>query len=222
MRELNSASTGEISKAMSKAFMKIDNAKKSTQAYSYKYADLGSIIEGTKEILGQHGLHVKHQMDFEILANGEMMHVMITEIRHDSDEFFRSYFPIKSIDLKGQNAHQAFGSAMTYARRYCLSALLNIAQVDDDGKAAGQKGGIQKASGAKQSYSKPTAAQNLTQSTGGKPASTKQIEFLKTLVADTGHTWEKYLESKGVSFEKDLKSDVVSASIAKLKEKSPI
>ena len=93
MRELNSASTGEISKAMSKAFMKIDNAKKSTQAYSYKYADLGSIIEGTKEILGEHGLHVKHQMDFEILENGEMVHVMITEIRHDSDEFFRSYFP---------------------------------------------------------------------------------------------------------------------------------
>ena len=80
-------------------------------------------------------------------------------------------------------------------------------------KYAGQKGGIQK---------KTSGAQNLTASTGGKPASPKQINFLKTLVADTGHTWEKYLESKGVTHEKDLKSEVVSASIAKLKEKTPI
>lgn len=56
-----------------------------------------------------------------------------TVLLHASGEWLASDTPV--IAGKGANAAQAYGSGLTYARRYGLSAICGITQSDDDGHA---------------------------------------------------------------------------------------
>lgn len=59
--------------------------------------------------------------------------VLAYELRHESGESISGAYPL------GSGNHQQLGSAITYARRYCLSAVTGIApDGDDDGNAAAQ------------------------------------------------------------------------------------
>lgn len=223
MRQLQSEKVDNIAKAATKAFGLLDNSKKNKKAYSYNYADLGSIIEGSREILSDNGLHVKQVMDFEITEAGHTVTILITELMHESGEWFRSYYPIVGVELKGQNYHQQMGSAITYARRYSLAAILNIAQVDDDAQSAGnpktqsnvknvsETNGVKKYNSTNKNYNEVPH----------NKASEKQINYLKKLIKESEHNYsfEDYLKSKGFRKEEDLTSDVVSRSIEVLAKK---
>ena len=54
---------------------------------------------------------------------------------HSSGQWIAGVTPIRPKD----DSPQAMGSAITYARRYALSAIVGLAQVDDDGNAASGK-----------------------------------------------------------------------------------
>ena len=55
-----------------------------------------------------------------------------TRLSHASGQWFESEWPVCKLPAQPQ----AIGSAMTYARRYSLFALVGIAGEDDDGEAA--------------------------------------------------------------------------------------
>ena len=55
---------------------------------------------------------------------------------HTSGEWITSLVKVPIADLKGQNAYQSLGSAITYLRRYSLSAFVGIAS-DEDNDAQG-------------------------------------------------------------------------------------
>ena len=57
---------------------------------------------------------------------------LITQISHASGQWIRSQFTM----LPTKFDPQAYGSALTYCRRYALSAMCGVAAVDDDGNAA--------------------------------------------------------------------------------------
>jgi hypothetical protein len=100
-----------------------------------KYATLDSIMETVRPTLAKHGLSVIQGMTFPTEdANGVVRaFVLETMLLHKSGEFISnaSVMPVVKSDPQG------VGSAITYGRRYGVSALLALAtDEDDDGNAA--------------------------------------------------------------------------------------
>lgn len=100
---------------------------KDTQAFKYKYADLAAIMTVIQPLLTKHGLLVSHSV--------ADMHVVTGVIHHDSGEYVTTSTPIL-----GCSTMQDLGSAITYARRYNISCLLNIiTDVDTDAAEISKK-----------------------------------------------------------------------------------
>jgi hypothetical protein len=96
--------------------------------YSYKYADLGDILEAVLPILHKHGIALSQPPVSESGAVG-----VHTRLLHESGHVE----DCGALLLSAGSNPQAAGSAMTYARRYAACAALGIvADEDDDGKAA--------------------------------------------------------------------------------------
>lgn len=101
-------------------------------SYDYSYADLSDIIEATAGALAKHGLVVIQEP--EVVSDGGRQLVIISGcIAHKSGGVYQ--LRALSMPVAGATA-QAIGSAVSYARRYQLSAVLNLAAADDDGQAA--------------------------------------------------------------------------------------
>ena len=123
--EMGSADIGELAKALSAAQGEMGHAAKSRQNPHFRssYADLASVLDACREPLAKHGLAVVQ------LALGD---VLVTRLLHTSGQWLSATTPI----VAKERSPQAYGSAVTYARRYALSALVGVAQADDDGEAA--------------------------------------------------------------------------------------
>lgn len=114
-----------ISKALVEAHKKIGHAKKDAKNPHFKndYATLESVIDASKHSLLENGIIVIQSISEKYLT---------TRLQHTSGEFIES-----SIELLVDRSNmQGLGSAVTYARRYSLASMLNIAQSDDDGNEA--------------------------------------------------------------------------------------
>lgn len=127
----------ELAAALAKAQGSIRNAEKDSEAdavkYKYKYADLASVWDACRKPLSDNGLAVLQRA-----RTTDDAAVVVTMLIHSSGQWVRDTleFPV------AQRTPQAYGSAITYARRYALSALVGVAaDVDDDGAAA--SGGYQ-------------------------------------------------------------------------------
>jgi hypothetical protein len=93
-------------------------------AGSYAYADLDAVLDAAKPELTAKGLAVTQP------PTVEGVHAILM---HSSGQWLA--FPELRVTTQ-QNTPQAQGSALTYARRYQMLALLNIATEDDDGRKA--------------------------------------------------------------------------------------
>lgn len=92
--------------------------------YKFKYADLAACMKAAAPVLKQTGLSV-----VQLVCNGKL----ITMLLHKSGQW------IKSVVLLPQQTgdYQAFGSALTYLKRYTYCAILGIvADADDDANYA--------------------------------------------------------------------------------------
>lgn len=104
---------------------------KGTQGYGYSYADLPTIFEKINPLLKKHGL------GFSQLLDGLKIKTIVFHC--ESGESIESVCDIpQGISLKGMNEFQVAGSAITYFRRYSLSAILGIV-TDKDTDAAGEQ-----------------------------------------------------------------------------------
>lgn len=100
---------------------------KSGVKYTYKYADLADVTEVVMPLLAKHGLSFSSKPTID--DNGRF--VLAYVLRHSSGESDSGVYPLPS------GSPQEIGSALTYARRYALSAITGVAaEEDDDGKAA--------------------------------------------------------------------------------------
>ena len=130
-----SANINELAKALAAAQKELNPAQKNAQnpMLRNKYADLQSCIAACREVLPQHGLSYSQIIS---PADGDRICVD-TLLMHESGQWLKSRCVLPSVGNKGVNAAQAAGSAITYARRYGLSAIIGLATDDDDGCAAG-------------------------------------------------------------------------------------
>lgn len=116
------------------AFVKLQAAIKpaikdaTNPAFRSKYADLGAVWEAVKGPLTDNGFSIIQSPNFE----GDSMW-LTTTILHISGEKIEGRYPLRP----SKPDPQGYGSALTYARRYSISAMLGvIADDDDDGNAA--------------------------------------------------------------------------------------
>lgn len=129
-----SESLGELYAAMAKAQGAIVAAikDKSNPHFKSSYADLAGVWEACRKPLSDNGLSV---MQFPLVSGDGWLH-METIVAHSSGQSVSRVF---AIPLERANAH-GYGSAITYARRFCLAAAVGVApDDDDDGNAASQK-----------------------------------------------------------------------------------
>ena len=104
--------------------------------FKSKYADLGSVWDAARPVLSKNGLCIMQTT--EIL--GDKI-VMVTTLAHTSGQWVKSYLPLNP----SKNDSQGIGAAITYLRRYSLSALVGVVcDDDDDGETAVGRGKTQK------------------------------------------------------------------------------
>jgi len=109
---------------------------KSGKSFSYSYASLSDVLEAIEGPLRESGLAVTQIPDGVGL---------VTLIMHaESGQWIQGNFEIKPV----LNEPRAWGSAITYNKRYSLGAFLrlNIDEDDDGGKASKKNGGDKAAS----------------------------------------------------------------------------
>lgn len=132
MREQQSVDIGKLAEALAKAQGDIQGAvKDSTNPhFRSKYADLASVWDACREQLSKNGLSVIQTMDDEERP-GDLVTV-VTTLAHSSGQWIRGRLAMKPV----KSDPQGIGSAITYARRYALAAMVGVAPEDDDGNAA--------------------------------------------------------------------------------------
>jgi hypothetical protein len=121
---MRSEQINELAAALAKAQGTMKNAAfdKQNPHYRNSYASLASVTDAIKGPLAANGL--SYSQATEIREGG---FVLLTTLMHSSGQWIASEYPLPS----GAKP-QELGSALTYARRYSLSALACIAADEDD------------------------------------------------------------------------------------------
>ena len=125
----SSAELNEIAVALGKAQATLTHPAKKNKAgtgnFSYTYADLPAVIDVVKAAFTKSGLSFTQFPSVDVIERSVSV---TTLIMHSSGQFLSSSLAMGLNDLKPQT----IGSAITYARRYALSAMAGIAAEDDD------------------------------------------------------------------------------------------
>lgn len=124
----------ELATAMAKAQSEIKSALKDSKNPHFKssYADLTSVWDACRAALTKNGLSVVQVPGFD--ENDVWLETMIL---HASGESISGRYPLRP----QPQTPQGYGSALTYARRYSLAAMVGVvADEDDDGNAASERG----------------------------------------------------------------------------------
>ena len=92
-----------------------------------RYADLATVLKTVRPVLAKHGIALAQTTD---IHDGQL--VLVTRLLWNDEEILGRY-PVQPT----KQDPQGLGSAMTYARRYALQAIVGVAaDDDDDGNAA--------------------------------------------------------------------------------------
>jgi hypothetical protein len=101
---------------------------KGTTGHNYTYADLPQIFSVINPLLK------KHKLCFTQLLENDGIKTILFHV--ESAEQLESFTQIPKVKLGSMNDYQAYGSGVTYFRRYALSSMLGII-TDKDLDAAG-------------------------------------------------------------------------------------
>lgn len=144
-----SAECGELFGALAKAQGQIEGAAKGKENphFRSKYADLASVWDACREPLSKNGLSIVQQP----FTRGPLTGVR-TILGHSSGQWMACVCTTTPRD----QGPQAYGSCVTYLRRYALAAFAGVAPEDDDGEKGEGRDRDKKPPGA--SWGKPKAA----------------------------------------------------------------
>lgn len=176
-----SEKTDKLFPALFKAKQELGGVTKSADNPFFKssYADLNTHLEVAEPVLAKHGLLLLQPGSASV--TGSTVESVI--IHAESGQWVASEMAL----VLAKNSMQDAGSAVTYARRYTLGALLGMKAVDDDGEGAVGRGKAQTQSAApvkavaeaavqaaiqereakKSTFRKPTSSAPKAESSGG-------------------------------------------------------
>lgn len=123
----------ELFSALAKAQVEFKKAVKDAANPFFKsnYADLESVIDAVRPALSKNGLCVIQSTDFV----GEKL-VLKTILGHSSGQFIEGVYPINPV----KNDPQGVSSAITYAKRVTLAAMVGAVATDEDDDAEASMG----------------------------------------------------------------------------------
>jgi hypothetical protein len=194
-----SESVGKLAVALCKVQATMKPALKTATNPFFKshYADLSGCLETALPVLSKNGLCVIQTTDKNLL---------VTTLLHESGEWIRGWYPLIAKD----NSPQAMGSAVTYAKRYALCAIIGLATEDDDGQRA-------EVTITHKTYSEAVPTQNTDPA---KP-SKKQLDYIASIVEGLGWTASEtsdwLQEQYGTPTRAGLTNFLASQAIEKLK-----
>ena len=136
-----SEKTDKLTPAMCKAFGAMGAAFKTGRNphFKSKYADLQAVNDASRAILAEHDLFVTQGV-----VDGLGGLAMQTTIIHGASSQFISQLVPFVVPRGRTEDPQAYGSALTYSRRYGLQSALGMVSEDDDGEAAARIARAQK------------------------------------------------------------------------------
>lgn len=119
---------GKLAEALSKAQSSMTEAKEDSKNPFFKsnYADLTSVWRACKDSLSTNGLAISQVTGF---MEGQLF--LVTTLIHSSGEWMKGYYPL----YLAKQDPQAVGSAITYARRYALAAIVGVCKEGEDDDA---------------------------------------------------------------------------------------
>ncbi len=140
-----SENINELATALAKAQAKIKGAEKDADNpyFGSSYATLASVWDACRAAITDNGLSVVQGTE----GDSDAVKV-VTRLMHSSGQWMESEISVKPMKMKVDRndpeklvTPQSVGSALTYARRYALAAIVGVAPEDDDGNAASQPKG---------------------------------------------------------------------------------
>lgn len=162
-------------------------SKRTGGKYTFAYAPYETIHAAVTPALSRHGLSV---------VQTPIGPVMATRLIHSSGQWIESQVPI----IFDSGSAQEYGSAMTYARRYGLSALLNLAtEEDDDANMAGQN--------------------EYTANDRNKPATADELQTIRELLEKTGTDEGQFWEWLGLREGDEVPAYLVPRAMSALMRK---
>lgn len=119
----------ELFAALTKAQVAIKGASKDSKNPHFKnvYASLESTWDAVKDALADNGLCIT-----QLVHEANSHYYLMTTLGHVSGQWISSSIPL----LMQKHDMQGLGSAITYARRYGLQAILSCPSIDDDGEGS--------------------------------------------------------------------------------------
>ena len=117
----------ELAAALAKAQGMMENAvmNRLNPHFKTKYADLAAVFDAARKPLAANGLAI-----VQTIGDG----VLHTRLLHTSGQWIASAHPLPTTGRP-----QEIGAALTYARRYSLSALIGMAADEDDDANTAEK-----------------------------------------------------------------------------------
>jgi hypothetical protein len=121
-----SQTLGKLAEALAKAQAQMGPALKAAKNPFFKstYARLEDVIEAIRVPLSDNGLSWVQPIEEE----GEYTY-LVTKLMHTSGEWISGRLKL----LLNKRDMQSTGAAITYAKRFSLSAMVGLAEEDDDG-----------------------------------------------------------------------------------------
>ncbi len=125
---MQSESLGKLAEALAKAQSTMGEAKEDSKNPFFKsnYADLTSVWRACRKSLTDNGLSVVQTTD---LRDDKIL--VYTTLIHTSGEYVKGCLPL----ILTKNDPQTMGSALTYARRYTLAAIVGVCKEGEDDDA---------------------------------------------------------------------------------------
>lgn len=211
-----SESISELAKAFAKTQQELKQPLKDAANPFFKstYVPLENVTESITETATKNGLAFSQEPSFD-----DGMVTVTTLVMHSSGEWIE-YAPLKMKPVK--NDPQAFGSAITYAKRYALSAIFGItSDKDDDGNEATQPQKPQR----QQQATKQAQVKQYISADKAKQYEDDIQAIIKATGKNDGSIMGALLNHVGATMIRNITTDKVNeaeAFITKMKQKAGI
>ena len=130
-----------LAEALARLQTQLPEIPKASKAQYGNYADLADVTKKLLPVMGALGLSFSAKPTWVTREDGSREFVLAYKLRHVSGETDEGEYPLIAGDKVAN--HQALGSAITYGRRYSLTAMTGaVADDDDDGQAAATAGPV--------------------------------------------------------------------------------
>lgn len=190
-------------------------------AYNFRYADLQEVLAKTRQALAANGLALVQTI--EPTSTGQ---ALVCKLVHAEGGSIISQVPMASARDLGDP--KAFGAAISYLRRYLVTAMLGVAADDDldedgqeagalDGQAQAGKGAVQmpQRRAAGQQQPREDQARTMQPIDNSGFATAGEFAYLEKKIAAAGIDWARAHELAGIEFVPD--TQLTKAAFAAIK-----